>query len=104
VNGGGFKGEAEIEVALRFLGRGVTGGARFESGSRAPLIVVSLVASSDAIVVGALLLRFFDATTFSYFATPFFDFPSVIAGALLLATLADRLSDMVYRLWARVEV
>ena len=64
--------------------------------------MVSLVASSDVMVVGALVLRFFDATTFSYFATPLFAFPSVIADVLLLAILADRLRDMVYSLWARL--
>ena len=100
VNGGGFKGDPEIEAALRFFGGGVTCGAKFESGSRAPLMV-SLVASGDVVVA---LLCFFDATglTFSYFATALFAFPSVIAGALLLATLAERLRDMVCGLRARL--
>jgi hypothetical protein len=50
------------------------------------------------VVVGdGLALRFFgaDFVTFSYFATPSCASTFVTAGALLLATLADRLSDML---------
>ena len=104
VKGGGFKGDSEGDAALRFLGRGVTGAANDASGS-ATTVVASLLASSDDVVVGdALALRFFDVTvglvTFSYFATPFWAFASEEIPVLLLATLADRLSDMLYDRYA----
>jgi hypothetical protein len=99
VNGGGFIGDSVVVVALRFLGRGVVGPGESVLDSTDPLTVsfTSLLAVSS-VVVDALVLRFFVAgaglATFSYFATPFPDFASDIAGVILLATLAERRRDM----------
>lgn len=100
VNGGGFKGDSTVDADLRFfLGRGVAGSV--DSGSVVPFVsslgIVVFAASSGIIVTFAL--RFLAVAlvlaAFSYFATPFSALDSESTEALVLATRAERLKDML---------
>jgi len=101
VKGGGLVGDSDA-AALRFFGKGVAGS---EGIAKSVSVDVGLV--SCFVAVGeALVLRFFGAgaafSTLVYWETPFVVLVSVAVGAVLLATRAERLRDMM-RLFARSE-
>lgn len=102
VKGGGLLGDSE-EAALRPFGKGVDGSSGMAKGSSGALMMVPFASSSTSVDwdgdVAGLLLRFFDAEAglliFSYFAAPFGAFAEGVLAVLLLATRAERLSDML---------
>jgi hypothetical protein len=112
VKGGGFMGDSDVGFDLRFFGRGVAGSggdtsfgpgcSKASSVSFLPLdlFVISFGGcdSTAALVDLRFFVVAFDWLTFSYFATPFWLFKSGAIGALVLATRAERLRDMVCNL------
>lgn len=114
VAGGGFPAGFAVDFDLRFLGAGVVavldGGviSEFDCSKCSPVSVVTmvfLVGSCGGCDSGAALeaLRFFagalDLLAFPFSVTPFCPFTPGAAGAVLLATRAERLRDMVCGLY-----
>lgn len=97
VKGGGFRGDSD--AAFRFLGSGVASrdGVANVASSWSLLVVVL----TDCDVADALVLRFLVAgpafCTFWYVTTLAEAVPSAAESALVLATRAERLSDITLK-------